>query len=61
MKSVTLEILLEAMLSKYASKNIPIITTGLDINENKHEKISINSLSSEQAQKYNINELKKLI
>ena len=61
MKSVMLGTLLEAMLLKYSTSKIPIIITGLNINENKHEKISINSLSSKQAQKYNINELKKLI
>ena len=58
MKSVMLGTLLEAMLLKYSTSKIPIIITGLNINENKHEKISINSLSSKQAQKYNINELK---
>lgn len=61
MKSVMLGTLLEAMLLKYSTSKIPIIITGLNINENKHEKISINSPSSKLTQKYNTNELKNLI
>lgn len=62
MKSMKVEDLLDAMIEKYAGENTVFIKTiGLQQGENMHEKITKNGLSSEDAPKFTIEEIKKLI
>jgi FlaA1/EpsC-like NDP-sugar epimerase len=61
MKSIRMKDLLEAMLLKYSSKKIPVTITGLTKNENKHEKISPCSDSSEHSERYSLKELTKIL
>jgi hypothetical protein len=61
MRSTKMKNLLEAMILKYSSTSIPVTITGLSINENKHEKIAKNSITSEYSKHYNIKELRDII
>ena len=61
MKSVKLKDLLEAMILKYSSMPISVTQIPLSSSENKHEKISLNSKSSEESEMYNIKELMDII
>ena len=62
MKSMKMGDLLDAMILKYSNgKNISVSEIGLQKGENKHEKIFSDGLSSENAEKFSINEITKLI
>lgn len=62
MKSMKMGDLLDAMILKYSNgKNISISEIGLQQGENKHEKIFSDGLSSEDAEKFSIEEITKLI
>lgn len=63
MKSIRLGDLLTAMINKYGNKDfkINIKEIGLQKGENKHEKILENGLSSNDAEKFSIEEIEKLI
>lgn len=60
MKSISVEDLLEAMQQKYGrAKSIKII--GLQDGENLHERVTEDGLTSEEAEKYSIEEIKEMI
>ena len=62
MKSMTVGDLLEAMIQKYSNGTRPAVKIiGLQQGENKHEKILSDGLSSEDAEKFTIQEIKELI
>ena len=62
MKSMKMGDLLNAMVLKYGNgKSIKINEIGLQQGENKHEKIFADGLSSEDADKFSIEEITKLI
>jgi len=62
MKSMSMGNLLSAMIQKYANdKKIIVKTIGLQQGENKHEKILKNGPSSDQVQKFTVEEIKELI
>jgi UDP-N-acetylglucosamine 4,6-dehydratase/5-epimerase len=62
MKSMKMGDLLNAMILKYGNgKSIKINEIGLQQGENKHEKIFSDGLSSEDADKFSIEEITKLI
>ena len=62
MKSMTMGDLLEAMIQKYSNgTRPPVKIIGLQPGENKHEKILRDGLSSQDAEKFTIEEILKLI
>lgn len=62
MKSMKMGDLLDAMILKYGNgKSIKVNEIGLQQGENKHEKIFSDGLSSEDADKFSIKEITKLI
>ena len=64
MKAMKMGDLLDAMIMKYSTQGGPkstVKTIGLQRGENKHEKILSDGLSSEDAEKFTIDEILKLI
>jgi UDP-N-acetylglucosamine 4,6-dehydratase len=62
MKSMTVGDLLEAMIRKYSNgSRPPIKIIGLQKGENKHEKILVDGLSSDQAVRFSVEEIMELI
>ena len=63
MKSTSIGNLLQAMINKYAPQDckLPIKTIGLHSSENLHEKISNDSLSSNEVEQYTLKELKEML
>ena len=62
MKSMKMGDLLEAMISKYSNGNtVSVKEIGLQQGENKHEKIFSDGLSSQDAEKFTIQEITELI
>ena len=62
MKSMRMGDLLEAMILKYSpGPRPPVKIIGLQKGENKHEKISVEGLSSQEAEKFTIEEIMELI
>ena len=62
MKSMSMGDLLTAMIEKYSDgKEVPIKTIGLQQGENRHEKILKDGPSSNETEKFTIQEIKELI
>ena len=63
MKSASLGNLLQAMKNKYLPEglNLSIKNIGLQDGENLHEKISNDSLSSNEVEQYTLKELKEML
>lgn len=61
MKSIRMGDLLQAMIQKYAHKDINIKITGLQKGENKHERMLESGDDSSKAEKYSIEEIKEMI
>lgn len=61
MKAMRIQDLAQAMIKKYATKEVPIKIIGLQPGENLHEKIMENGPDSSQVESYSIEEITQLI
>ena len=63
LKAIKINDLLRAMIIKYKPEDVDIIIheIGLQLGENKHEKVSENGLDSSEAEQFTISEILKIL